>query len=68
MMCVSWFGFNAGSALAADGAAGMAMLVTQVATASAAMAWMLAEWAKHGKPSADRAPLAITSSRRGAAR
>ena len=51
MLWVGWFGFNAGSALAADGAAGMAMLVTQVATASAALAWMLVEWVKHGKPS-----------------
>ena len=51
MLWVGWFGFNAGSAVAADGAAGMAMLVTQVATASAAVAWMLVEWMKHGKPS-----------------
>jgi Amt family ammonium transporter len=51
MLWVGWFGFNAGSALAADGAAGMAMLVTQVATASAALAWMVVEWIKHGKPS-----------------
>ena len=51
MLWVGWFGFNAGSAVAADGAAGMAMLVTQVATASAAMAWMFVEWMKHGKPS-----------------
>jgi len=51
MLWVGWFGFNAGSALAADGAAGMAMLVTQVSTATAALAWMAAEWAKHGKPS-----------------
>jgi Amt family ammonium transporter len=51
MLWVGWFGFNAGSALAADGAAGMAMLVTQVATASAAVTWMLVEWIKHGKPS-----------------
>jgi Amt family ammonium transporter len=51
MLWVGWFGFNAGSALAADGSAGMAMLVTQVATASAALAWMLVEWFKHGKPS-----------------
>ncbi len=51
MLWVGWFGFNAGSAVAADGAAGMAMLVTQVATASAAVAWMLVEWLKHGKPS-----------------
>ena len=51
MLWVGWFGFNAGSALAAGGAAGMAMLVTQVATASAAVAWMLVEWLKHGRPS-----------------
>jgi len=49
---VGWFGFNAGSALAADGTAGMAVLVTQVATAAAALSWMGAEWAAHGKPSA----------------
>lgn len=51
MLWVGWFGFNAGSALAADGAAGMAMLVTQISTATAALAWMAVEWAKHGKPS-----------------
>lgn len=51
MLWVGWFGFNAGSALAADGAAGMAMLVTQVSTAAAALAWMFVEWGKHGKPS-----------------
>jgi Amt family ammonium transporter len=51
MLWVGWFGFNAGSALAADGAAGMAMLVTQVATAMAALSWMVVEWIKHGKPS-----------------
>ncbi len=51
MLWVGWFGFNAGSALAANGAAGMAMLVTQVATAAAAFAWMVVEWVKHGKPS-----------------
>ncbi len=51
MLWVGWFGFNAGSAVAADGAAGMAMLVTQVATASAALGWMIAEWIKHGKAS-----------------
>ena len=51
MLWVGWFGFNAGSALAADGAAGMAMLVTQVASATAAVTWMLVEWIKHGKPS-----------------
>ena len=52
MLWVGWFGFNAGSAVAADGAAGMAMLVTQVSTATAAVAWMFVEWGKHGKPSA----------------
>ncbi len=52
LLWVGWFGFNAGSALAANGTAGMAMLVTQVATAAAALAWMGLEWAAHGKPSA----------------
>lgn len=52
MLWVGWFGFNAGSAVAADGAAGMAMLVTQIATATAALAWMFIEWVKQGKPSA----------------
>lgn len=52
MLWVGWFGFNAGSALAANADAGMAMLVTQVATAAAALAWMFAEWTTHGKPSA----------------
>ncbi len=51
MLWVGWFGFNAGSAVAADGSAGMAMLVTQIATAAAALAWMFAEWLAHGKPS-----------------
>jgi len=51
MLWVGWFGFNAGSALAADGVAGMAMAVTQIATAAAALAWMFAEWKVHGKPS-----------------
>ncbi|MDP6996848.1 MAG: ammonium transporter [Candidatus Poribacteria bacterium] len=51
MLWVGWFGFNAGSAVAADGAAGMAMLVTQFSTATAAIAWMVIEWIKHGKPS-----------------
>lgn len=51
MLWVGWFGFNAGSALAADGRAGMAMLTTQVATAAAALAWMFAEWIGRGKPS-----------------
>ena len=52
MLWVGWFGFNAGSAVAADGAAGMAMLVTQIATATAAISWMIVEWLSHGKPSA----------------
>ena len=51
MLWVGWFGFNAGSALAADGSAGMAMLVTQIATATAALSWMFAEWITHRKPS-----------------
>jgi len=52
MLWVGWFGFNAGSELAADGVAGMAMAVTQIATATAALSWMFAEWMTHGKPSA----------------
>ena len=52
MLWIGWFGFNAGSAVAANGTAGMAMLVTQIATAAAAMGWMFAEWVTHGKPSA----------------
>lgn len=52
MLWVGWFGFNAGSELAADGTAGMAMLVTQVATAMAAITWMFIEWVKNGKPTA----------------
>ncbi|WP_296806297.1 ammonium transporter [Thiocapsa sp.] len=51
MLWVGWFGFNAGSAVAANESAGMAMLVTQVATAAAALAWMFSEWVSHGKPS-----------------
>ena len=51
MLWVGWFGFNAGSAVAANGSAGMAMAVTQIATATAALAWMFAEWLTHGKPS-----------------
>jgi Amt family ammonium transporter len=51
MLWVGWFGFNAGSAVAANGTAGMAMAVTQIATAAAALAWMFAEWLSHGKPS-----------------
>ena len=52
MLWVGWFGFNAGSQLAADGVAGMAMAVTQIATATAALTWMFTEWWAHGKPSA----------------
>nr|CRH04826.1 ammonium transport protein (Amt family) [Candidatus Magnetococcus massalia] len=51
MLWVGWFGFNAGSELAADGTAGMAMLVTQLAAATAAVTWMILEWMQHGKPS-----------------
>jgi Amt family ammonium transporter len=52
MLWVGWFGFNAGSELAADGVAGMAMAVTQIATATAALTWMFLEWKSFGKPSA----------------
>lgn len=52
MLWVGWFGFNAGSQLAADGTASMAMAVTQIATATAALAWMFSEWFAHHKPSA----------------
>ena len=51
MLWVGWFGFNAGSAGAADGRAGMAMAVTQIATATAALAWMFIEWMTKSKPS-----------------
>jgi len=51
MLWVGWFGFNAGSQLAADGTAGMALLVTQLATAAAVVTWMAIEWIKNGKPS-----------------
>jgi Amt family ammonium transporter len=51
LLWVGWFGFNAGSAVAAGGRAGMAMAVTQIATAAAALAWMFCEWAMRGKPS-----------------
>ena len=51
MLWIGWFGFNAGSAVAANGAAGMAMAVTQIATAAAALGWMGVEWIRHGKPS-----------------
>jgi Amt family ammonium transporter len=51
MLWVGWFGFNAGSALAADGTAGMAMIVTHIGAATGAFAWMLCEWIRFGKPS-----------------
>ena len=51
MLWVGWFGFNAGSELAADNVAGMAMAVTQIAAAAAALSWMFSEWMSHGKPS-----------------
>lgn len=51
LLWVGWFGFNAGSAVAADGRAGMAMLATMVATSGAALSWMFAEWLAKGKPS-----------------
>jgi Amt family ammonium transporter len=51
LLWVGWFGFNAGSAVAANGSAGMAMAVTQIATATAALSWMFTEWLVHKKPS-----------------
>jgi Amt family ammonium transporter len=51
MLWCGWFGFNAGSALAADGSAGMAMLVTHIGAATGAFAWMVLEWVRFGKPS-----------------
>ncbi len=51
LLWVGWFGFNAGSATAADGRAGMAMLATQMATGAASLGWMFAEWFSKGKPS-----------------
>ncbi|MCZ6566291.1 MAG: ammonium transporter, partial [Gammaproteobacteria bacterium] len=51
MLWVGWFGFNAGSELAADNVAGMAMLVTQIATAAAGLSWMLIEWFEYKNPS-----------------
>ena len=50
MLWVGWFGFNAGSALAADGNAGMAMVVTHISAATASLVWMLMDWSKFGKP------------------
>src|SRR5258707_5125080 len=50
LLWVGWFGFNAGSAVAADGRAGMAMAATQIATAAAALGWMFAEWIVKSKP------------------
>jgi len=51
MLWVGWFGFNAGSAVASNGAAGMAMLVTHISAAVASLVWMTLEWVKYGKPS-----------------
>lgn len=51
MLWVGWFGFNAGSAVAADGSAAMAMLVTHLSASAGALAWMCMEWLRHGKPS-----------------
>ncbi|MFT8768068.1 MAG: ammonium transporter [Gluconobacter cerinus] len=52
LLWVGWFGFNAGSALGANGRAGMAMLTTQLAAAAGGVAWMAVEWARTGKPTA----------------
>lgn len=52
MLWVGWFGFNGGSALAADGNAGMAMLVTHISASAGAFTWMIIEWLKYDKPSA----------------
>ncbi|MBA57296.1 MAG: ammonia channel protein [Pseudomonadales bacterium] len=51
MLWVGWFGFNAGSALAANGSAAMALLVTHISAAAGSLAWMACEWIRHGKPS-----------------
>ena len=50
MLWVGWFGFNAGSALAADGNAGMALVVTHISAATASLVWMIMDWSKFGKP------------------
>jgi Amt family ammonium transporter len=52
MLWIGWFGFNGGSALAANGDAGMALMVTHISSSAGAMAWMVIEWIKYGKPSA----------------
>jgi len=52
LLWVGWFGFNGGSALAANGDAGMAMLVTHISASAGAMTWLIAEWFRYGKPSA----------------
>ena len=51
MLWVGWFGFNGGSALAANGGAGMAIAVTHISAATASLTWMIIEWKQHGKPS-----------------
>jgi Amt family ammonium transporter len=51
LLWVGWFGFNAGSAVAADGRAGLAMLVTHIAASAGAISWMLGEWLVRGRPS-----------------
>jgi Amt family ammonium transporter len=51
MLWVGWFGFNGGSALAAGGSAAMAVLVTHLGAAAGALAWMIVEWLRYGKPS-----------------
>lgn len=52
MLWVGWFGFNAGSALAADGSAGMALIATHLSASAGALTWMSIEWIRYGKPSA----------------
>ena len=50
MLWVGWFGFNGGSALAANGSAGMAILVTHISAATATLVWMTIDWFRNGKP------------------